>query len=282
VRRHSEIVPGYDCFNECKHPSKGNHGIHGDEWHYVVVSDDGHIALALTVYTDIYPPTVEKWQRDSERPIEERRSGTDLTYHVGFSTTRGEMRDYDPKTWGSECPHVGRCDASRTTALGAGEFFRAHGDSNQFEQAESFWAALEEKLAEREGEFRGERVDLAWRRCRGCDGLGVVEVPGQRLVLDFADDHESGRVVRHAVGIVLREGCLPVLVGCYVQGGFLTDSAISWYCLNEVGAGAFDDPRPHLSRTSVLTVSGVDLNWLHREGEIAVGDAVVRLVEVPS
>lgn len=170
MRRHSAIMPGYDCRTECKHEKKGEHGIHGDEWHYAVIVD--LIALSLTVYTDIFPPTVARWNADL--PIEERRHGADLTFHVGFPTNREEMRDYNPTVWGKACLHVGRCDDSSTTALGADKFFRDHGDPRQFEQAEGFWKALEAHLQEREEGIRNARVDLDWHRCNGCDGVGVV------------------------------------------------------------------------------------------------------------
>ncbi len=44
-----DVMPGYDCTTECKHTSKGQHGIHGDEWRFIIRTESH--ALSLACYT---------------------------------------------------------------------------------------------------------------------------------------------------------------------------------------------------------------------------------------
>ena len=185
MKRIFRVQPGYDCGRgPC--PSEGcpgfgkarglGHGQHGEEWFYAAVDDEGLVALALTVYTDIMPSGTPNWRLDEGYPVEKRREGMDLTLHVGFPTEKETMRWWDaadkgrcdllPGTW---------CDTSNTSALQARDFFRAHGDPNQAEQSEAFWQALEAALTEKRGRLP-ERADALWSRCACCGGEGVVPV----------------------------------------------------------------------------------------------------------
>ncbi|KKM00903.1 hypothetical protein LCGC14_1799800 [marine sediment metagenome] len=76
MERTTSKRPGHDCIYAectltdppCKQPPDlsrpnqegpgNNHGIHCEEWHYVLTANDKSKALRLTVYTDIFPDTV--------------------------------------------------------------------------------------------------------------------------------------------------------------------------------------------------------------------------------
>jgi hypothetical protein len=168
MKRIFKIVPGYDCRVECKHTPSGDHGIHGDEWLYAVVADDGISALSLTVFSDVYPSTVDMTFR-------RRPQGSDLSLHVGFATEPEDCR-FDVLNW-QACDVLGggRCVVFKSSAWCADEFWKAHGRLEP-EQLEAFWTALEAKFSEWDAEARAARVEAeTWTRCNCCDGLGRVQ-----------------------------------------------------------------------------------------------------------
>jgi hypothetical protein len=188
VKRIQHIVPGNDCINgTCRVEgcpgkqgrSSAGHGSHGEEWYYVVVEDTGLVALGLTVYTDIYPATVLIEPRERLRPLKERRSGADLSFHIAFPVELGDLCTHVPgQPYGNPgCDWLpgGRCVSWGSTALGAREFFDQHGDPAGPDQAESFWQALEAYLVKRAPRIHAERVDETHERCPRCAGVGVVE-----------------------------------------------------------------------------------------------------------
>jgi hypothetical protein len=58
IHRAFTIDPGYDCRVECKHDSKGQHGICPDTWICVVVDNDARAALEIRIHAPFYPETV--------------------------------------------------------------------------------------------------------------------------------------------------------------------------------------------------------------------------------
>lgn len=161
MRRNTITRPGYDCiggpcrFSRPCQPDN-THGIHGDEWVYSIVSDDGATALVLTVFTDIYPATVSKARVRAFRtkPLADRRHGADLTLHMAVNDQSGRLVDAGEAK--HDCEHVqgGQCYVWETTALGADELFRAFGNPAEREQPETFWRALEARFHDADRRIR--------------------------------------------------------------------------------------------------------------------------------
>jgi hypothetical protein len=129
IERKSHTVPGYNCTVECPHEPKGLHGIHDDNWFYVV--SEGKWVAVLTVFSGNYPKSVDTSKMYPEQLIP---SGAYLTFH--HAAVDGEPCEYVP---GGFCKSDGTC-------LGAARFFEEYGDKTQFTQPETFWKAFEEKL----------------------------------------------------------------------------------------------------------------------------------------
>lgn len=129
VRRGSRRDPGYDCRVTCEHEEKGDHGISGGVWWYWV--SDGERAVSLMVLTNDYPPSVE---RPLPLALVEMCEGV-----LGYHTADPEGRECSMLADGARC----RSDESY---IGGQSFWKKHGSPAQFEQPESFWAALEEEL----------------------------------------------------------------------------------------------------------------------------------------
>lgn len=179
MKRSIETVPGWDCIrapcgrNGCGVHPGSNHGIHNDEWVYIV--SEGDFALVLSVYSRIYPATVPEdvVQRAKER---DGLIASDLTMHVGFRYDREQvMSDYR----GRACAYVagGRCyggSSEFTSVSQADALARAHHDRVNREQGEAFWQALEAKLREWRDSTPLERADARWQRCVHCDATGTI------------------------------------------------------------------------------------------------------------
>jgi hypothetical protein len=172
MKRISFKQPAYDHFaHSCNKPSERHcgHGIHNEQWHYVV--SRGDIALALEVGSGIYLPCTDtsRFGADSTQP-----HGFMLVEHIGFPTDIETIRRASS---GASCFHVdgGRCFGGDSTALGATEFFDAHFvTSAGFKQPDSFWSALEDRLVVHARAADAKRVDLIYERCHRCDGVGAV------------------------------------------------------------------------------------------------------------
>lgn len=172
MKRDFKVQPGYDCMHApCQHTPKGDHGIHGDQWHYSVIRDDGASALSLTVFTTNFPSTVPAHKRFYSDGKTE--SGSDLSMHTNFPTDR-ESIQHGSK--GQKCEYVagGRCWSDYSTALGAHEFWDEHATKGRKEQPDSFWLALEARCDELFASANRERADLKWARCKHCDGVGTI------------------------------------------------------------------------------------------------------------
>lgn len=127
-------------------------------------------------------------------PIEERRRGADITLHL-VAREPPAVPGWTPAQ--RKLPgDVGYCVSDLdTSALKADEFFRAHGDPNQFEQSESFWTALEKELAiwiEGAEKQAAEEAETARREYRPRRGDAVetwlIQCKGCLLV---ASDHDA-------------------------------------------------------------------------------------------
>lgn len=211
-------IPGYACLYAPHGSCPGyprddgrNHGIHGEEWIYVVRADDGLTALALTVYTDILPDIVpaahqEAWRWDSwehrPRTLAERRHGSDLTLHVAFpyyvEGPDAERRHPAPVRGNRPCEILQQpvCESSITIGLGAHEFWSQHGDPRQHEQDSAFWQPFEACFAEMDADVRARRSYLTSSACPCCGGRSTVNelwllTEGLRGVV-MAINHERG------------------------------------------------------------------------------------------
>ena len=131
IERKSWETPGFNCGPEgrdCKHDPKGDHGIDGGSWWYVV--SDGPRAVSLMVLANRYPESVA-------RPLPEclnKPMATGLTQH-----------DADPDGRRCEWVEGGRCHCDSSYMAG-GRLWEERGDPTQFEQPEAFWLALEAEL----------------------------------------------------------------------------------------------------------------------------------------
>jgi hypothetical protein len=181
IHRAFTIDPGYDCRVECKHDSKGQHGICPDTWICVVVDNDARAALEIRIHAPFYPETV----------IPEDLSGflrtfwgRNLALHFGYPTSPQQVLDGPEST---KCSYIGTCYSSDSWGLRVDELM-AHFDQRigltnrehtALRDQPAFYTALEEKLAALVAERQAERLsdgDLKWRKCDHCDGRGVVDV----------------------------------------------------------------------------------------------------------
>ena len=168
MKRRVAVIPMRDCIaNPCGKYGCGtdpgsSHGVHNEEWLFVVGSDAGDFALVLAMGSGVFP-------RSEPQPP----SAYDLTSHVGWPTTRDQVRENTPR---GPCDFVvGGCYTYSTTGLGACEFADKHFvPEAKTKQPETFWAALEERAVEIEKKAMVERTDTEWQRCVHCDATGTV------------------------------------------------------------------------------------------------------------
>lgn len=169
TRRYRNTVPGYDCRTTCEHEYGGDHGIHGDDWIYVVEAADRKTALVLTVFSHKYPPTVDVANLPAVmiRPV-----GADLSLHVSLPTTPDAC--VTPHE-GVRCAYVdGGCHTHYTSALAARDFYTKHGNGD-VEPTEAFWRELEAVFVRLDAKAREDaRKAAEWQRCNHCDGLGRI------------------------------------------------------------------------------------------------------------
>ena len=115
IQRITKTFEGYDClFAPCKHDKQGQHGIHCEEMHLVVlteISDGRHVALVLTLYTGKFPSTVPPSHLSTHPSIYPRAA--DLSLHV-------QAKIGHTCCWFGD---RGFCQVPFTTALGASELF---------------------------------------------------------------------------------------------------------------------------------------------------------------
>lgn len=169
LRRIVETRPGYDCIAKpcgtrgCGTTPGASHGRHGDEWVYVVT--DGAFALSLVVFTDNL--NGGKLPGSGSRyPV-----GADLSAHANRPTSEEQIKE---GAAGEECAYIteGRCFGGWTSGLAASDFLKEHGFSEEREQNEGFWRALEAKWSEIRSYVEQNRP--AVKQCECCKGEGVV------------------------------------------------------------------------------------------------------------
>lgn len=167
LKRLSAVLAGYDCIahpcgkNGCGTWLGSSHGRHGDEWEYAVT--DGEFALSLRVYThQLEGARLLPWA-----PPE----GASLDAHAPFPIDDDQVREGHP---GRKCGYLaqGRCYGGFSSALIAGEFFQAYGQP-AFEQAESFWVALENEWRRMRAVVEADKS--ASKRCPCCEGDGLIK-----------------------------------------------------------------------------------------------------------
>jgi len=170
------VLPGWDdIYDECRHNPKGAHGIHNDEWHFHVHSDDGLTAMCLSVGSRIFPATIPERHWRGEKDT--KPSGRDLSLFARFAIGPEAVRHGPPEL--DMDVDIFSCRTGYTTALGAGELWDKHGVPGEGkDQPQSFWDALKAKFKEWDAAARGDRSDLKYSRCDKCDGAGVVERDG--------------------------------------------------------------------------------------------------------
>ena len=149
--------PGYDCRTKCVHEVKGDHGIHCDEWWYVV--KDGDVAVSLNIFSGIWPKTAP--HVPSALDPDRWPMAADLTVHVAFPVDEYSQEE-------RECQWVegGKCYGCHSSTLWAADFYKKHG-VDKYEQPESFWLALEKLCKEQAEEYRASKLPTT---------------PGQRIV----------------------------------------------------------------------------------------------------
>ncbi len=133
MKRNFKTVPGYDCKNvPCQHKKKGDHGIHGEEWWYSLVDDEGAMAISLTCFTDRFPDTVPRTPERAAaiKPID----GAVITLHTAFASTEEPLR---------KCDLLGHCTIYGDSYLIADEIVKEHAVA-EHEQSDAFWDAMKE------------------------------------------------------------------------------------------------------------------------------------------
>lgn len=172
MKRWAYVQPGYDCIatpcgvGGCGTRPGSSHGQHCDDWVYIVAPDEGDCALALVVFSGVYP-----------RGPRREAHGADLTLHASWTNDREQIRD---GVAGEECQLLGGAPCYRvwSSALHADEFWREYGaPGGALEQPESFWRGLEQRCESLAIRARDERADTRWRQCPCCKGAGTVGVP---------------------------------------------------------------------------------------------------------
>ena len=150
MRRITYRTPGWDCIrNPCGQGGCGtnpgsSHGIHCEDWHYVVT--DGKIALSLEVASGVFPESVPDdllWH--SCYP-----SGSYLLLHVASSLLKDDSKVDRP----CELVEGGWCCMPFSGCSIASAFWDEHaGKDGGFVQPESFWEALEEQFVRWRSDF---------------------------------------------------------------------------------------------------------------------------------
>lgn len=173
------VRPGYDCREKCEHGktgSDGQHGIHGDEWCYILRHERASLVLRLgTAFLRGAVVALLAKSMDHHSSL----SGSDLTLHTEFVT---DVEDIRTPPEPDDCPYTisGKCMACpRSTALGADDLLEKANPSSTHDivrVGELVWphmikwfdAWYTDVLKEA---AQAERVV----QCPHCKGTGLVE-----------------------------------------------------------------------------------------------------------
>lgn len=197
MKRISFKQAGYDCrYALCQHEPKGGHGIDGGKFCYVVVSDEGDLAMSLAIYSSEWPETIPLLERQRllANDLEDLHlgllRGNMVLHSAGPLEALSEYHDPGP---GRDCEHLpgGKCwtDWSWSDRHHAWLPTKAIAFNDKglcFEQPEAFWLKLEEAAqasfpAAREAMAQAAQVKM----CPMCHGARAVpaETPNPGLVL---------------------------------------------------------------------------------------------------
>lgn len=176
MKHRTQIIPGYDCPNgKCSDPkcTTRDHGIHGEEWIYSSLTDDGKFAVVLTVYTSRYPATVSQATMayiangGIKYPY-----GADISIHSAIPTQPEDLYSKDS----ADCNYVKPkgCYIAFSSGLQAREFFEQHDSKVGPKQLTGFWKALDKWLLERIATFKDIRK--THRLCPTCKGKPIMEI----------------------------------------------------------------------------------------------------------
>ena len=161
IARKTLTIPGFDHVHTPCNADKSycGHGCHSDEWIYIV--SEGPAALVLTVFSNIYPPSVTTME-----PREPK--GADLTLHLGYPVTEEHVREGGN---GRECEWVegNRCWVAYSRCIVADDILKKFGLPD-VDQPEGFWVELERQFVELRSSADAERTD----QCPTCKGSGTV------------------------------------------------------------------------------------------------------------
>lgn len=139
------VRPGYDCIrnpcgkNGCGENPGAGHGIHCDEWVYVLRSQNEDCALSLLVFSGVWPATVPT----ASLGTMSFPRGADISLHCSFSPGI----DGDEESRACEWVHGGRCWVHESSGLAAMEFmddFFVKEDGK--DQQDPFWRGMEDIL----------------------------------------------------------------------------------------------------------------------------------------
>lgn len=176
IERITQVFPGYDHLrnpcgkNGCGKNAGSNHGIHCDEWYFILKAED--IVGVFVVFTRTFPASVPR-----DAYLESRKSSSSgFELHKSWPTDREKVREGIP---GNECKHLtpSRCFVEHSSLGYADEIWKRLGSDVGIDaQSEVFWLELEAWFTRWVGEVRAERADTKYRRCQHCDGLGTVAI----------------------------------------------------------------------------------------------------------
>lgn len=143
-QRHTTVIPGWDdLYDVCKHPNKGNHGIHADEVIHRVVTElaDGRkIALTMGIVTDDYPATIPESHFRHGKIHTRRGMGVELHVQALAGDDAGKMP--------CECLDGAVCGTT-TIWLADSDAIWDSVQPCEFRVAnEALWRVLEERLAD--------------------------------------------------------------------------------------------------------------------------------------
>ena len=167
MKREQKKVPGYDCGwhgEKCQHDTKGEHGISGGYYLYLIVADEGDLALVFTVHAAEYPATVEEPRRSR------LLGGLPLCFWHLHATFPFDMSQIGTKPSPCDVLPSGACYGDGGHYSGPEKILVQHGTPGVFDQPESFWHALETLFADVAPGIRAGRADHLWRVCPACGG----------------------------------------------------------------------------------------------------------------
>lgn len=182
MKRTQQRVIGFDCRSgdcpACARGHRGDHGISGGRYHWIVTADEGDAAVSACIYAADYPATVDPSIRREhierqKSDIAERMFGPLGSYvvHAAYPTSREQVLTGSP----SACDYIGQCYAGGDSSDVRFPFaYDAERGGILYDQPEEFWKALEERAAKDIARCRAARADREWMVCPECNGEQTV------------------------------------------------------------------------------------------------------------